>query len=128
MTRHAELSRQCSNVMITTNALAVFFYTVGGPILRSMIHKNDHDTTARELPLKMEFPFDVYKSPVFEVVRIAQLLHDLSVACIVAMLNALIVTLVSVLAIYESFSMFTYVQLFFSIQISSTRCNKHYCE
>lgn len=98
MTRQANLSRQCSNVMITTNALAVFFYTIGGPIFRSMIRKEDQETAARELPLKMEFPFDVYKSPVFEVVRIAQLLHDLSVACIVAMLNALIVTLVSVFA------------------------------
>lgn len=98
MTRHADLSRQCSNVMITTNALAVFFYTIGGPILRSMISKNDHETATRELPLKMEFPFDVYESPVFEVVRVAQTLHDLSVACIIAMLNALIVTLVSVLA------------------------------
>ncbi|XP_019699264.1 odorant receptor 82a-like [Harpegnathos saltator] len=93
MTHHADLSRQCSNVMITTNALAVFFYTIGGPILRSTINKGDHAAT-RELPLKMEFPFDVYKSPVFEVVRVAQLLHDLSVACIIAILNSLIVTLV----------------------------------
>lgn len=96
MTRQANLSRQCTNVMITTNALAVFTYTIGGPILRSMmVHKNDDEVTTRELPLKMEFPFDVRYSPVFEVVAVLQILHDLSVACIVALLNALIVTLVS---------------------------------
>ncbi|EZA57552.1 hypothetical protein X777_02090 [Ooceraea biroi] len=92
MIRHANLSRQLSNAMIMTNALAVFFYTIGGPILRSMIYKNEE--TKRELPIKMEFPFNVDNSPVFELVLVAQLFHDLSVACIIAMLNSLLVTLV----------------------------------
>lgn len=93
MIRHADLSRQCSNIMITTNAMAVFFYTIGGPILRSIIDKSDRET--RELPIKMEFPFNVDNSPIFEVVLVMQFFHDLSVACIIAMLNALLVTLVS---------------------------------
>ncbi|XP_077261552.1 odorant receptor 13a-like [Temnothorax americanus] len=94
MIRHANLSRQCSNVMITTNALAVFFYVIGGPILRSMIQKNDRKSSTRELPIKMEFPFKVNDSPIFELVLVAQFFHDLSVACVIAMLNALLVTLV----------------------------------
>ncbi|XP_012219956.1 odorant receptor 13a-like isoform X1 [Linepithema humile] len=94
MIRHANLSRQCSNIMITTNALAVFFYTIGGPILRSIINKSNQETTTRELPIKMEFPFNVDNSPIFELVLVIQLFHDLSVACIIAMLNALLVTLV----------------------------------
>ncbi|XP_072750037.1 odorant receptor 13a-like [Anoplolepis gracilipes] len=94
MIKHANLSRQCSNVMISTNALSVFFYAIGGPILRSMIHKNDEKTTTRELPIKMEFPFNVDNSPIFELVLVLQLFHDLSVACIIAMLNSLLVTLV----------------------------------
>ncbi|XP_067206878.1 odorant receptor 13a-like isoform X3 [Linepithema humile] len=93
MIRHANLSRQCSNIMITTNALAVFFYTIGGPILRSIINKSNQETTTRELPIKMEFPFNVDNSPIFELVLVIQLFHDLSVACIIAMLNALLVTL-----------------------------------
>lgn len=98
MIRQADLSRRYSNIMITTNALAVFFYTIGGPMLRSVIYEDDEtstEPTIRELPLKMEFPFDINNSPVFELILIAQLLHDLSVACIIAMLNALIITLVS---------------------------------
>jgi len=95
MIKHADLSRQLSNVMIMTNASAVFFYTIGGLILRSMIHKNNRETATRELPIKMEFPFNVDNSPIFELVFVAQLFHDLSVACIIAMLNALLVTLVS---------------------------------
>ncbi|XP_036141370.1 uncharacterized protein LOC105831971 [Monomorium pharaonis] len=94
MIRHANLSRQCSNVMITTNALAVFFYVIGGPIFRSMIQKNDLESSTRELPIKMEFPFKIDNSPIFELVLIAQFFHDLSVACIIGMLNALLVTLV----------------------------------
>ncbi|XP_011156164.3 odorant receptor 85b isoform X2 [Solenopsis invicta] len=94
MIRYANLSRQCSNVMITTNALSVFFYVIGGPILRSMIQKNDRESSTRELPIKMEFPFKIDHSPIFELVLVAQFFHDLSVACIIAMLNALLVTLV----------------------------------
>lgn len=94
MMRHANLSRQCSNVMITTNALSVFFYVIGGPILRSTI-QNDREGLTRELPIKMEFPFKVDDSPIFEVVLVAQFFHDLSVACVIAMLNALLITLVS---------------------------------
>lgn len=59
------------------------------------INKKNEETTARELPIKMKFPFDVDSSPVFELVLIIQLFHDLSVACVIAMLNALLVTLVS---------------------------------
>jgi len=92
MIRYANWSRQCSNVMITTNALAVFFYVIGGLILRSMIQKNDD--SIRELPIKMEFPFKVDYFPIFELILILQFFHDLSVACIIAMLNALLVTLV----------------------------------
>ncbi|XP_018364812.1 PREDICTED: uncharacterized protein LOC108762352 [Trachymyrmex cornetzi] len=92
MIRYANWSRQCSNIMITTNALAVFFYVIGGLILRSMIQKNDGST--RELPIKMEFPFKVDNFPIFELILILQFFHDLSVACIIAMLNALLVTLV----------------------------------
>jgi len=95
MIRHADLSRQLSNMMIMTNASAVFFYTIGGPILRSLIDKNNRETATRELPIKMEFPFNVNNSPVFELICVIQLFHDLSVACIIAMLNALLVTLVS---------------------------------
>jgi len=94
MIRHANLSRQCSNVMITTNALSVFFYVIGGPILRSIIQKNDRESSTRELPIKMEFLFKLDNSPIFELILIVQFFHDLSVACIVAMLNALLVTLV----------------------------------
>jgi len=96
MIRYADLSRQLSNVMIMTNVSAVFFYTIGGPILRSLIsHKNNRETATRELPIKMEFPFNVDNSPIFELIFVVQLFHDLSVACIIAMLNALLVTLVS---------------------------------
>ncbi|XP_018401473.1 PREDICTED: uncharacterized protein LOC108778717 [Cyphomyrmex costatus] len=92
MVRHANWSRQCSNVMITTNAISVFFYVIGGLILRSIVQNKDDST--RELPIKMEFPFKVDNSPIFELILIFQFFHDLSVACIIAMLNALLVTLV----------------------------------
>jgi len=93
MIRHANLSRQCSNVMITTNALSVFFYVIGG-LIQSMIQKNDRENSTRELLGKMKFPFKIDNSPIFELIFIVQIFHSLLVACINAMMNALLVTLV----------------------------------
>jgi len=50
----------------------------------------------------MEFPFNVANSPVFEFVLVLQFFHDLSVACIIAMLNALLVTLVREFSYFSS--------------------------
>lgn len=91
----ADLSRHCSNVMISINALAAFFLSIGEHLLQSIDDANGVDNSPRELPIKMEFPFDVSESPIFEFFLVGQFLYELVLASIVGMINALLVSLVS---------------------------------
>ncbi|XP_036141360.1 odorant receptor 82a [Monomorium pharaonis] len=90
----ADLSRRCSNVMISINALAAFFLSIGEHLLQSVDDASRVDNNPRELPIKMEFPFDVSKSPIFECFLIGQFLYELVLASIVGMMNALLVSLI----------------------------------
>ncbi|XP_026824134.1 odorant receptor 13a isoform X3 [Ooceraea biroi] len=91
----AELSHRCSNVMISINALAAFFLSIGEHLLQSMnIDDSRANNYSRELPIKMEFPFDVSKSPVFECFLMGQFLYELVLACLVGMVNAILVSLI----------------------------------
>lgn len=91
----ADVSRRCSSVMISINALAAFFLSIGEHLLHSLNDVNRVDNNSRELPIKMEFPFDVSESPIFECFLIGQFLYELLLASIVGMVNALLVSLVS---------------------------------
>ncbi|KAM0736511.1 Odorant receptor 13a [Formica fusca] len=90
----ADLSRRCSSVMISINALAAFFLSIGEHMLQSLNDANRVDNNSRVLPIKMEFPFDVSKSPIFECFLIGQFLYELLLASIVGMVNALLVSLI----------------------------------
>ncbi|KAL6254519.1 hypothetical protein P5V15_014572 [Pogonomyrmex californicus] len=98
MTGVADLSRRCSNVMISINALAAFFLSIGEHLLQSMGDASGVasgvDNNSRELPIKMEFPFDVSESPIFECFLVGQFLYELLLASIVGMINALLVSLI----------------------------------
>lgn len=56
---------------------------------------NTSTTPVRSLILRMDFPFDINSSPLLELVIIAQFFHLLAQACVIDMLNALIMMLVS---------------------------------
>jgi len=91
----ADLSHRCTNAMISINALAAFFLSIGEHLLQSMGDLNGSDNNSRELPIKMEFPFDVSESPIFECFLYGQFFYELLLASIVGMMNALLVSLVS---------------------------------
>ncbi|KAL6254510.1 hypothetical protein P5V15_014563 [Pogonomyrmex californicus] len=93
MTSNAELSRLCSNVLISINATAAICYSMAN-LLRSTDLKEDLNVSLRVLPIKMEFPFEVDASPLFEMLAVGQILHVVSIASIVGMINCLVVTLV----------------------------------
>jgi len=62
---------------------------------RSADSEGSLNTSARMLPVKMELPFDANASPLFELLAVGQILHEVSIAALVAIINSLIVTLVS---------------------------------
>lgn len=95
MMNNADLSRRCSNVLISINATAATCYAMTNLLRRSADFKKDLNISSRVLPIKMEFPFEVDASPLFEFLTVGQILHEVSTASLVAIINCLIITLVS---------------------------------
>jgi len=95
MVSMADLSRRFANVSFSIYAFSAFFLSIGEHLLQSM--DDQFGNSSRELPIKMEFPFDVSKSPIFECFLIGQFLYDLVIASVVNLINALLVALVSIL-------------------------------
>lgn len=91
MNRMAYISRWFSNFIIGSHAMSVFFYAIG-TLLR---HKSSNQTEARELLLKMELPFKIENTSVYLTVLVTQFIHQVSAASMVAVLNCLLLTLVS---------------------------------
>jgi hypothetical protein len=91
MTRMAYMSRWFSNVIIISNATSVILYATG-TLLR---HKSVNQTDARELILKMELPFEMESISVYIVILVIQFIHQTTAASMVAVLNSLLITLVS---------------------------------
>lgn len=91
----ADIGRRFSNMVFTIYASVAFFLSIGEHYVQSMTTDNRLVNTTRELPIKMEFPFEVSKSPIFECFLIGQFVYDLVIACVVGMVNCLLVSLVS---------------------------------
>jgi len=91
MNRMAYISRWFSNFIISSHAMSVFFYAIG-TLLK---HKSSNQTEARELLLKMELPFKIENTSVYLTVLVTQFIHQVSAASMVAVLNCLLLTLVS---------------------------------
>ncbi|XP_039310430.1 odorant receptor 82a-like [Solenopsis invicta] len=91
MTSMAGLSRRFANITFSFYAFSAFFLTIGEHLIQSMDDGNQFSNNSRELPIKMEFPFDVSKSPIFECLLIGQFLYDMVIAFVVGLINALLV-------------------------------------
>ncbi|XP_020289110.1 odorant receptor 30a-like [Pseudomyrmex gracilis] len=94
MTSNVAWSRRFSNALISINATAAISYAVTNFMGHSNDPERDSNFSTKVLPIKMELPFEVEKSPLFEIIAIAQTVHEVSMAVLVAMMNSLIVTLV----------------------------------
>jgi len=93
MANNSDMSRRCSNVLMSISAAAAICYSMAS-FLRSANLKEELNISSRVLPIKMEFPFEVDASPLFELLAIGQVLHVVSIAVLVAMINCLVITLV----------------------------------
>jgi len=97
MSSNANLSRRCSNFLISINSTAVICYAASS-IMRRSDSEGSLNASTRVLPVKMELPFEANASPLFELLAVGQILHEVSIAAMVAMINSLIITLVSLIA------------------------------
>ncbi|XP_071568995.1 odorant receptor 82a-like [Temnothorax nylanderi] len=90
----ADLSRRFANIMFSMYAFSAFSLSIGEHLLQSRDDVNQFGNSSRELPIKMEFPFDVSKSPIFECFLIGQFVYDTVIAFVVSLINALLVALI----------------------------------
>jgi hypothetical protein len=92
MTGKANLAQRCSNAMISVNAVATVLYFIDSYARRRTISE---DGRFREFPVQVKFSLELHESPIFEFVIVILFLHVLETATVIAMLNSLILTLVS---------------------------------
>jgi len=104
MTIKANISHFCSNLMFSINSIAAIFYILGGYVIHFVYMSGDNNNTFRELPIKVQFSFDIQQSPIFELLVVTLLLHVMLNSCTLSILNALISTLVSFVIYYYHFS------------------------
>ncbi|XP_039310437.1 odorant receptor 22c-like isoform X1 [Solenopsis invicta] len=91
MVDKANLAYRCSNVLISVNAIATFLYFIESYASERKLSKNGQ---LRKFPIQAQFPFDVQETPIYEFVDVGLFFHVLETATVIAMLNALILTLV----------------------------------
>jgi len=92
MRSKANLAHRCSNAMMTLNSLSTVFYFIGNYLSH---RKVSVDGDIREFPMQVQFPSDTTDSPIFELIVLGLFLHVWETATVIALLNSLILTLVS---------------------------------
>ncbi|XP_071644016.1 odorant receptor 82a-like isoform X2 [Temnothorax longispinosus] len=94
MSGNADLSRRCSNVLISINATGTIYYCMTTLARRETEFNEDLNISSKVLPIKMEFPFEVDASPLFELLALVQIFYAVSVGSLNAVINCLLITLV----------------------------------
>lgn len=93
MIKKTELAYYCSNLIMGIYAIAVFMYV--GVFLELNQDQGNRSNLSPELLVKMDLPFTYDESPIYEYVLIVQFIQLFFIASSIAMLDALIITLVS---------------------------------
>ncbi|XP_066598109.1 odorant receptor 13a-like [Prorops nasuta] len=91
-----KLSEICSNWIMGIDVSAAFFYGVAIIMAEAINYPTTVDSVnfTKTFVLKMEFPFDSQTSPIYELVVVAQLTHEVAMVAVGATVNAVVVTLV----------------------------------
>ncbi|XP_032669889.1 odorant receptor 4-like [Odontomachus brunneus] len=93
MTSNAHLAHRSSRSIIGLQVVAVFFYTYG--VLAANAGDPDRwEPYARELILKMDFPFNISTNSIYIGITVVQFVHLMLVACGITVINSLLVTLI----------------------------------
>ncbi|XP_071569004.1 odorant receptor 22c-like [Temnothorax nylanderi] len=94
MTIKANMSHSITNAIFSFNAIAAVLYFLGDYVVRSVFLTADYNDTLRQLPIKIQLPFDSQQSPMFEFLVVTLFLHIMLHTFTVSIFNGLIFTLV----------------------------------
>ncbi|XP_011148030.2 odorant receptor 22c-like [Harpegnathos saltator] len=94
MTTKASVSHFCSNALLSFNTFVAVLYYVGDYTLALMHFATAGNDTSRPFPMKILFPFEAERSPIYELLVVALFLHAMLNVYTLTTLNAFIFTLV----------------------------------
>ncbi|XP_032669885.1 odorant receptor 22c-like [Odontomachus brunneus] len=94
MMTKASISHFCSNALVSFNAVAGVFYLLGDYAIGIIYLTESDNNTSRPFPIKILFPFEAEQSPIYELLVVILFAHVMLNTYSVAILNALIFTLV----------------------------------
>ncbi|XP_018301271.1 odorant receptor 13a-like [Mycetomoellerius zeteki] len=75
MTIKANVARFTSNILLSVNAVVAVLYGLGDYVIRFVLFSENQNDTLRQLPIKMQFPFETQQSPTFEFLVVTLFLH-----------------------------------------------------
>ncbi|XP_071568909.1 odorant receptor 22c-like [Temnothorax nylanderi] len=94
MTIKANISHTFSNGLLSFNAITGILYFLGDYVIRFIFLTENYNVTLRQLPMKIQLPFETQQSPMFEFLVVSLFLHAMLQIWSMATLNGLIFTLV----------------------------------
>ncbi|KAG7207069.1 hypothetical protein KM043_000951 [Ampulex compressa] len=83
---------RCSNIIMGLYSLSVVLYAAG-TVLPNLRGGGNARASSRELPLKIELPFGIGESPIYETILLLEFIHQMGAATIFGMMSALLLTL-----------------------------------
>ncbi|XP_071644071.1 odorant receptor 22c-like [Temnothorax longispinosus] len=94
MTIKANVSHFFSNSLLSFTMIVATFYVSGDYIIRFIFVTEHYNDTVRQLPIKIQLPFETEQSPMFEFLVIAITLQVMLHSGMISILNGLIFILV----------------------------------
>jgi len=128
MTIKANLSHFYSDAMLSFYAVAGIIYLLGEHAIRFVNLVGGYNDTSRQLPMKIQLPFETEHSPTFELLTVILSLHIMLEICTISIINALICTVVSFIFYICKLQiiLIIFAQLKFILDASSERTNRYY--
>lgn len=115
----ANISCFFSNGILSFNMVVASLYLLGDNVIHNFLTRNDNHTI-RQFSIKMQFPFEIQQSPIFEFMAITVFLHTMIQVLIIATVNGLIFTLVTYIAhllYFLFFVVFRYITIYIFVYI-----------
>lgn len=100
MTLKANIAHFFSNAILSLITTATVLYLLGDYVVRFIFLTENYNETLRQLPIKIQFPFETQHSPMFEFLVVTIFLHVMLHVCMLCILNGLILTLVRIFFIF----------------------------
>lgn len=116
MTIKANIAHFFSNALLSCNAIITVVYLLGDYVIRFAFLNENYNNTVRQLPIKMQFPFEIEQSPIFELISVIIFLYTILQVWTNTILNGLIFSLVTHI-VYFLFSIFHTIKRFIELMI-----------